>query len=244
MSFTRAVAGAAIALLIASAVVSCEPTDQKNTQSREKHEQPVMHNGFAYEPLTSDSVIWRRTQYTKDATGEEWLQGISASPDKVAAWRGCPCCPVAYDSGGCCLPCGLNSALRYEGTQDQKDLVKTPTALITIDQEFPAPGIVFAVAAVRIVRDPGSTDPVECRFALTMNGREAMKSEEGTTEQSRVIPPASEIGGHGKWIQLQQQFPVDSAASSFSLSGRAVDGTGGDVAEARLISLTYIPKLN
>jgi len=243
MRYIKRLAETALMAVVVLVLVSCQqPERQEASKIVQELPQPLTHEGFEYVPMSQDSVIWARTQYTRDATGEQWIRGIGIEPD--ATWRGCPCCPVQFDSGGCCLPCLLYDGTRYEGSEDPKNFVKDPMALVTFEHQFPVPGTVFATAACLVVRDPSSPDPLEFLFGITMQGGEAMESKADISNESRNIGPASEIGSDGQWVQFHQQFHVDSAATSFTLFGSAPTGSGGDVAQVRIITLTFVPELN
>ena len=235
-----------IALLLLAGVVmlaihACDPVDNgPKPVVVEEPDETITHEGFVYEPMSSDRIIWHRSLDKVDSLGEEWVHGIGAQP--VASWKGCPCCPVAMDSGGCCLPCLAYGASRYEGSEKPKAMANDPVVLITIEHRFPVPGTVFATAACLITRDPQSTDPLEMRFGLTMDGSPEKKMEDGGSEVSRQIPPDSV--GEGQWIQFRQEFHVESAATSFSLTGEAPAGSSGDLVGPRIINLTFLPDLN
>ena len=243
MRWIRALTAVLVMAALVWVMPSCKQAQKESArQAVPEPEEPRTHEGFVYSPMSSDSVIWSRNQHERDEFGEDWIRGIGVEPR--ASWKGCPCCPVALDSGGCCIPCLVYDASRYEGQKTSKDMAKDPIDLITIEHRFPVPGTVFATAACLITRDPNSTDPLEVVFGLTMHGSEGMKPEAKVSEVSRVIPPASELADGGRWIPFRQEFHVDAAMTTFSLVGRAPAGAKGDMAQTRIISLTFLPELN
>ena len=243
MRWFRVLTTVLLMLVVVWMVPSCQQAQQERAEKMmPEPNESMMHEGFTYDPMSSDRIIWKRSRETKDSTGEEWVRGLGTKPN--ASWQGCPCCPVAIDSGGCCLPCLVYGKARYEGSDNPKGVSNEPTKLITIEHRFPTPGTVFATAACQITRDPQSTDPLEVLFGLTKDGSPDMAEKGGSTEVLREIPPAADLGGEGKWIQFRQEFHVDSAATSFSLVGRAPKGVAGDMVGIRIIDLTFLPDLN
>jgi hypothetical protein len=120
-------------------------------------------------------------------------------------------------------------------------MAENPAVLLAMFSQFPGQGTVVVRAACLITRPPSSTDSVEARFALTVEGAGAMKSGAEQPAISRMIPPASALSNNGQWLQFHDQFRVGTAKTLFKLSGSIPAGSDGEVALARLMTLTFIP---
>ncbi len=157
---------------------------------------------------------------------------------------GCPCCPSPMvdstrDSNPCCVPCDSAIFIGMRSQSEKSDpilLVGQTNVLVQSTSIIPSEGYVVVSALCYVDRDFNDPKPSTLEIGIISEGGLPFLGWE-----KKELEPAVGAANAQALISMEKTFPVSEGNTTIKLSARSVSENSTDVAQLRILFVTFVP---